>query len=67
VKNNSPAGELALDEFPHRHKRAGVIPISLPSGCGFSFAALVHIPLFFSGAQRQMKKTESSALFATLR
>jgi hypothetical protein len=55
VKNNSPAGELALDEFPHRHKRAGVIPISLPSGCGFSFAALVHIPLFFSGAQRQMK------------
>ena len=32
------------------------MPIIPRSGCGLLFAALVYIPLFFSGAQRQMKK-----------
>jgi len=32
------------------------MPVTPRSGCGLLFAALVYIPLFFSGAQQQMKK-----------
>ncbi|UCD81450.1 MAG: hypothetical protein JSW26_08530 [Desulfobacterales bacterium] len=56
MKNNSPAGNIALYQLIDDHKSSNDIQIPPRSGCGFSFAAIVYIPLFLSGAQRQMKK-----------
>jgi hypothetical protein len=65
VKNNSPSGKIVLNKSANVYISANVMPIAPQRDCGFSFAALVHIPLFSNGAQRQMKKNNSSALSAS--